>query len=143
MISAEAFDRLRRIGETRGKIDVEALQQVIPVENCSTEELTDLILRLEDAGIAVDVNAALTAPRTERGDHGQTGANLRPSTRHSPSSEPVYQPERNVTDTHSAGRADPIADQRIAERGSLTTAKVSAAILVLALLILLAAWAVF
>jgi hypothetical protein len=63
MISATVFDRLVEMGRRRGALQSDDLRQALPVDTMTTEEIVDVVTRLEDAGIAVEIDPALLKPR--------------------------------------------------------------------------------
>jgi hypothetical protein len=63
MIPATTFDLLIRMGRARGGLEVDEIRQVLPVDAMTAEELADVLTRLEEAGISIEIDAALLAPR--------------------------------------------------------------------------------
>jgi hypothetical protein len=63
MIPATTLDLLIRMGRARGGLAVDELRQVAPVDAMTAEELADVLTRLEEAGISIEIDAALLAPR--------------------------------------------------------------------------------
>src|SRR5215210_3868012 len=59
MIDEGRLQDLIDLGQTKGRLSTEDLQEVIPVDTMSLEELAEVILRLERAGIDVEVDPAL------------------------------------------------------------------------------------
>lgn len=62
MISAKVFDRLVELGRQRGTLQSDDIRQALPVETMTTEEIVDVVTRLEDAGITVEIDPALLTP---------------------------------------------------------------------------------
>jgi hypothetical protein len=63
MIPATTFDLLIQMGRARGGLEVDELRQVVPIDAMTAEELADVLTRLEEAGISIEIDAALLAPR--------------------------------------------------------------------------------
>jgi Sigma-70 factor, region 1.1 len=61
MISTTAFDRLVQLGRQRG-LKIDDIREVLPIDTMTVEEIADVVVRLEDAGISVDVDAGLLTP---------------------------------------------------------------------------------
>ncbi len=66
MISPELFDRLVEQGRRHGGLKTDDIQQVLPVESMTSEELVDMLTRLEAADIAVEIDPALLHPRRQQ-----------------------------------------------------------------------------
>jgi hypothetical protein len=47
-----SFERLLQLGEQQGGLTPLDLQQVLDVERLSTEELSDMLVRLDQAGVS-------------------------------------------------------------------------------------------
>ena len=62
MISTTAVDRLIQLGRRRGGLVIDDIGQALPVDTMSTEELADVLARLEEAGISVEIDPALLTP---------------------------------------------------------------------------------
>ena len=65
MISATALEHLMRLGRQRGALDIDDIRQVLQVDTMSMEDLADAVVRLEDAGISVEIDPALLTRRRE------------------------------------------------------------------------------
>ena len=63
MISATTFDLLIRMSRARGGLAIDELRQVVPVDAMTAEELAEVLMRLEEADISIEIDAALLAPR--------------------------------------------------------------------------------
>ncbi len=61
-----AVKALMDLGRRQGRVSTEDVRQLLPLNAMSAEEIANLILRLEERGIAVDVDPALFVP-TGRG----------------------------------------------------------------------------
>ena len=62
MISTTTVDRLIQLGRRRGGLVIDDIGQALPVNTMSTEELADVLARLEEAGISVEIDPALLTP---------------------------------------------------------------------------------
>jgi Sigma-70 factor, region 1.1 len=62
MISTSAFDRLMQLGRQHDGLKTDDLRQALPIDTMTVEEIADVVARLEDAGISVDVDAGLLTP---------------------------------------------------------------------------------
>ena len=63
MISTTVFDRLLELGRQRGALQSDDIRQALPVDTMTIEEIVDVLTRLEEAGIAVEIDPALLIPR--------------------------------------------------------------------------------
>ena len=63
MISIEMFDRLVELGRQRGGLKTDDIRQVLRVESMTGEELVDVLMRLEVAGVSIEIDPALLIPR--------------------------------------------------------------------------------
>ena len=63
MISTTVFDRLLELGRRRGALQSDDIRQALPVDTMTIEEIVDVLTRLEEAGIAVEIDPALLTPR--------------------------------------------------------------------------------
>jgi hypothetical protein len=66
MISTAPLDRLIQLGRRRGGLEIDDIRQVLPVDTMTTEELADVLARLEEAGISVEIDRALLTPRRQK-----------------------------------------------------------------------------
>jgi hypothetical protein len=76
MISTTAVDQLMQLGRRRGGLQIDDIRQVLPVDTMSIEELADVVARLEEADISIEIDAGMLTP------HGRkmTLPNLNPTT---------------------------------------------------------------
>ena len=61
-IFAGPVSRLVEAGQRRGRLSVEDLRRELPVHAMTPEELAIVVTRLEDAGIAVEIDESLLRP---------------------------------------------------------------------------------
>jgi hypothetical protein len=57
-----SYQQLLALGEQQGGLTTHDLQQVLDVDRLSIEEISDILARLEHAGISVDIDAAQLSP---------------------------------------------------------------------------------
>jgi Sigma-70 factor, region 1.1 len=62
MISTTAVDRLMQLGRRRGGLEIDDIRQALPIDAMTIEELADVMARLEEAGISVEIDAGLLSP---------------------------------------------------------------------------------
>jgi hypothetical protein len=62
MISTTAVDRLMQLGRRRGGLEIDDIRQALPIDTMTIEELADVMARLEEAGISVEIDAGLLSP---------------------------------------------------------------------------------
>jgi hypothetical protein len=62
MSRQDAFDRLVQLGMRAGRLRVSDLGRILPIETMTVNEITEIVARLEGAGIAVEIDAELEAP---------------------------------------------------------------------------------
>ena len=62
MISTTAVDHLMQLGRRRGGLHIDHIRQVLPVDTMTIEELADVLARLEEAGIAFEIDAGMLTP---------------------------------------------------------------------------------
>jgi hypothetical protein len=62
MSPQKAFDRLVQLGMRAGSLRVSDLGRVLPIETMTVDEITEVVARLEGAGISVEIDAELEAP---------------------------------------------------------------------------------
>jgi Sigma-70 factor, region 1.1 len=62
MISTTAVDHLMQLGRRRGGLHIDDIRQVLPVDTMTIEELADVLARLEEAGIAFEIDAGMLTP---------------------------------------------------------------------------------
>ena len=63
MIDEGRLQDLIELGRTKGRLSTEDLQEVMPVSAMSVEDLATVILRLERAGIDIDIDPDLLQPQ--------------------------------------------------------------------------------
>ena len=66
MISTTVVDRLIQLGRRQGGLEIEDIRQALPIDTMTIEELADVVARLEEAGISVEIDAALLTPRHQK-----------------------------------------------------------------------------
>jgi hypothetical protein len=54
------------MGRQRGGLDIDDIRRALPVDAMSIEELADVLARLEEAGIPVEIDSVLLTPRHPR-----------------------------------------------------------------------------
>jgi hypothetical protein len=62
MISTTAVDRLMQLGRRRGGLEIDDIRQALPIDTMTIEELADVVARLEEAGISVEIDPGLLTP---------------------------------------------------------------------------------
>ena len=62
MISTTAVDRLMQLGRRRGALEIDDIRQALPIDTMTIEEVADVVARMEEAGISVDIDAGLLTP---------------------------------------------------------------------------------
>jgi hypothetical protein len=68
-----SYERLLELGKQQGGLTTHDVQQVLDLESMSLNELSDMLIRLEGAGVSVELDPAIVWPRS-----GAAGTN-RPS----------------------------------------------------------------
>ena len=63
VISTTAVEGLMEVGRQRGGLDIDDIRRALPVDAMSIEELADVLARLEEAGISVEIESTLLTPR--------------------------------------------------------------------------------
>ena len=66
MTSTRAVDRLMDLGRRRGGLEIDDIRQALPVDTMTAEELADVLARLEEAGISVEIDPVMLTPRHRR-----------------------------------------------------------------------------
>jgi Sigma-70 factor, region 1.1 len=61
-----AIDRLIEMGQRRGRLEIDDIRQALPVDTMPTAELAEVLARLEEAGISIEIDPALLT-----GGHGK------------------------------------------------------------------------
>ena len=64
------YERLLQLGKQQGGLTTEDLQRVLDLERLSMDEVSEMLLRLEDAGVSVEIEPAILRPRS-----GSAGTN--------------------------------------------------------------------
>jgi sigma-70-like protein len=62
MSGHSSYERLLRLGKEQGGLTAHDLERVLPIDRMSMDELSDVLARLEDAGIPVEIDPALLSP---------------------------------------------------------------------------------
>lgn len=75
------------MGRQRGRLDIDDIRRALPVDAMSIEELADVLARLEEAGIPVEIDSVLLTPRHPR----------MPLREVKPTTEPSRHSERTTT----------------------------------------------
>jgi hypothetical protein len=68
------MERLIEMGRRRGGLTVDDLQRHLPLEALSPAQLAEVMTTIEDAGVSVEINAALTRGRPGRPADRSTAA---------------------------------------------------------------------
>jgi Sigma-70 factor, region 1.1 len=87
MISTTAVDRLMQLGRRRGGLQIDDIRQALPVDTMTIDELADVMARLEEAGIAVEIDASMLTPHHRKMTLPEVN----------PTSEPTRHSERATT----------------------------------------------
>jgi hypothetical protein len=66
MISTMAFNRLMQLGRQHGSLKIDDIRQALPVDAMTVEEIAEVVVRLEEAGISVEVDAGLLIPSHQK-----------------------------------------------------------------------------
>jgi hypothetical protein len=66
MPADQSFARLLQLGKQQGGLTPHDLQQVLDVERLSTDELSDMLVRLDQAGVSVEIDPSLLASASGR-----------------------------------------------------------------------------
>lgn len=59
MIRTTAFDRLVQLGRRQGGLKIDDIRQALPIDDMTIEEIADMVARLEEVGISVEIDAGL------------------------------------------------------------------------------------
>jgi hypothetical protein len=62
MPSDVIYERLLQMGKQEGGLTTDDLQRVLDIERLSVDELSNILMRLESAGVSVDIDRNLLAP---------------------------------------------------------------------------------
>src|SRR4051812_33829291 len=62
-VNEAAIDELTAIGRRQGRLELDDMKRVLPVDRMSADELAEAMARLEDAGIEIDLDPNLLRPR--------------------------------------------------------------------------------
>lgn len=82
MSGHSSYERLLELGREQGRLTAHDLQRVLPIGRMSMDELSEVLARLEDAGIPVEIDPALfsRAPRNPALGSLNTSTTLRQHT---------------------------------------------------------------
>ena len=58
---AAGLDRLTEIGRQRGRVTIEDIRTIVPLDALSVTELAQILARLEEAGVTIDIDPQLLA----------------------------------------------------------------------------------
>ena len=64
-IDDSTYQRLEEIGRRDGRVSVEDMARVLPLDSMSATEIAQVVDRLERAGIEVDIDPTLTRPHRD------------------------------------------------------------------------------
>jgi hypothetical protein len=59
MIPTTAFDSLVQLGRRQGGLTIDDIRQALPIDDMTIEEIADMVARLEEVGIPVEIDAGL------------------------------------------------------------------------------------
>jgi hypothetical protein len=62
MISDNDFDRLIELGRRKGRLDIDDIKEMMPIDTMTTEDLAGLVILLEEHGIAIELDPELLIP---------------------------------------------------------------------------------
>jgi hypothetical protein len=62
MISTTAFDRLMQLARQHGRLKIDDIRRTLPIDTMTVEEIAGVVIRLEEAGIPVEVDARFLTP---------------------------------------------------------------------------------
>lgn len=65
MVSSPELDRLIEKGRQQGQLDIDDIRQALPIDRMEVGELSEVIARLEETGISVEIDAALLSSRRD------------------------------------------------------------------------------
>jgi hypothetical protein len=71
---ASTYERLLQMGKQQGGLTTDELQRVLDLERLSMDEVSEMLLSLEDTGVSVDLEPAILWPRSGRCGHKSTAA---------------------------------------------------------------------
>lgn len=63
MIAQDTIERLVAVGRSKGFLDTQDLLEALPVQTMSPEDIALVVVRLEDAGVPVELDESLLAGR--------------------------------------------------------------------------------
>ncbi|HEY8578301.1 MAG TPA: RNA polymerase sigma factor region1.1 domain-containing protein [Beijerinckiaceae bacterium] len=66
MIASDALERLIALGRAKGGLDTEDLRRALPLQRMSPEDVALVVLQIEEAGVAVELEESLLAGATSR-----------------------------------------------------------------------------
>lgn len=81
-IDDTAVEHLIALGRQRGRLTADDLRQLLPIETMTTNDIARIVGRLEDAGVAVDIDEALSARHSS--PHAITGRGFESTPRPDP-----------------------------------------------------------
>jgi hypothetical protein len=64
MPSDVIYERLLQMGKQEGGLTTDDLQRVLDIERLSVDELSNILMRLESAGVSVDIDPAILWPQS-------------------------------------------------------------------------------
>jgi len=62
MSGHSSYERLLELGREQGGLTAQDLQRVLPIDQMSMDEISDVLARLDDAGITIEIDPALLSP---------------------------------------------------------------------------------
>ena len=87
MSDTEALDELVKLARQRGRISMEDVRKVLPVDSMSVEDIARIVVRLEESGFELEIDPSLEA--TE----GKTTASEAPAAELDPALLPPEKPQ--------------------------------------------------
>ena len=102
MPADQSFARLLQLGKQQGGLTPHDLQQVLDVERLSTDELSDMLVRLDQAGVSVEIDPALLAPAPGRAGLARRPDNSLPEGCEMPSKVPSEAPGQSSLEQSEA-----------------------------------------
>src|SRR5882724_11783341 len=61
-LNEATFDRLKNLARQRGSITTNDLREVLPIDQMTVEDISDVITRLEEADFDLEIDPALSLP---------------------------------------------------------------------------------
>jgi hypothetical protein len=62
-IDQVAIDNLIEIARLRGRVSTDDIRHAVPIDEMDAADIADIIVRLEDAGVSVDIDPSLLSPK--------------------------------------------------------------------------------